>query len=119
MSAYDNNNIFARILRGEIPAEQVLETEHALAIRDVAPQAPVHVLVLPKGAHVTLADFLRDAGAEEQAGFFAAIGAVVTQLGLEPGGFRVIFNAGTAARQEVMHLHCHVLGGQDLGALLP
>ena len=116
---YDTDNVFARILRGEIPADKVLETEHALGFHDISKQAPVHVLVIPKGPYATLDDFVRKAGAARQAGLFAAIAMVVEQLDLAEGGYRVLANNGVAARQEVPHLHFHVLAGRDLGGLLP
>ena len=115
--AYDDQNIFARILRGEIPNRTVLETEHALAFHDIAPQAPVHVMVIPKGAYVSLDHFARDASPEEQVGFFAAVAQVCAMLDLD-GGFRAIANAREDSHQEVPHFHLHILGGRRLGPLL-
>ncbi|EFH11898.1 histidine triad nucleotide-binding protein [Teichococcus cervicalis] len=115
---YDEGNIFARILRGEIPARKVLEDEHALAFHDIAPQAPVHVLVIPKGRYVSVADFSASAGAEEVAGFWRAVGQVARQLGLESQGYRVLTNMGEDAGQEVPHFHVHILGGRRLGPML-
>ncbi|WBV43016.1 histidine triad nucleotide-binding protein [Pseudoroseomonas cervicalis] len=115
---YDEGNIFARILRGEIPARKVLEDEHALAFHDIAPQAPVHVLVIPKGRYVSVADFSASAGAEEVAGFWRAVGLVARQLGLESQGYRVLTNMGEDAGQEVPHFHVHILGGRRLGPML-
>jgi diadenosine tetraphosphate (Ap4A) HIT family hydrolase len=115
---YDDGNIFARILRGEIPAKTVFENEHALAFHDINPQAPVHVLVIPKGRYVSLADFAADAPAELQAGFWKAVGEVARQLGLEEAGYRVLANAGTHAHQEVPHLHVHIFAGRPLGPML-
>lgn len=121
--AYDSNNIFARILRGEIPCNRVLETEHALAFHDIAPQAPVHVLVIPKGPYVNADHFAACASDAELADFTRAIGKVCAQLGIEPGaggmGYRLIANAGEAGVQEVPHLHVHILGGRVLGRMLP
>jgi len=120
--AYDPMNIFARILRGEIPCNKVLETDHSLAFHDIAPQAPVHVLVIPKGAYVTFDHFALAASPAEQADFLAAIGKVCAQLGIQPGeggdGFRLISNAGADGMQEVPHLHVHILAGRPLGRLV-
>ncbi|MCC7321204.1 MAG: HIT domain-containing protein [Rubellimicrobium sp.] len=115
--SYDPTNIFARILRGEIPNRTVLETEHALAFEDIHPQAPVHVLVIPKGPYVSLDHFLRDAGAEEQLGFWAAVSEVCGRLDLEAGA-RFIANSRDHAHQEVPHYHLHILGGRPLGPML-
>lgn len=115
--SYDNDNIFARILRGEIPNRTVLETEHALAFHDINPQAPVHVLVIPKGPWVTLDHFIRDAGAEAQLGFWAAVSQVCETLGLEEG-VRFIANSRDHAHQEVPHFHLHILAGRPLGPML-
>jgi diadenosine tetraphosphate (Ap4A) HIT family hydrolase len=116
--AYDETNIFARILRGEIPCRKVYEDEHALAFHDINPQAPVHVLVIPKGAYVSMADFTRDAPAETVAGFFRAVGRVAEELGLVEPGYRILANAGTNGHQEVPHLHVHIFGGRSLGPML-
>jgi len=120
--AYDPENIFARILRGEIPCERLFENEHALAFRDIRPQAPEHVLVIPKGAYETYDAFANAASAEEIVGFTRAVGEVCRLLGVEPGegapGFRMISNAGSHAHQEVPHMHVHVLAGRPLGPLL-
>ncbi len=115
--AYDDRNIFARILRGEIPNKTVLETPHALAFHDIAPQAPVHVMVIPKGPYVSLDHFARDATPDEQVGFFAAVAEVCEKLDLAPG-FRAIANTRGNGRQEVPHFHLHILGGTQLGAML-
>ena len=120
--AYDDANIFARILRGEIPNKTVLETEHTLAFEDIRPLAPAHVLVIPKGRYVTADHFALDASAEEIVDFTRALGAVCRMLGLQPGegggGFRTISNAGRDGVQEVPHYHVHVLGGRPLGRML-
>ena len=116
---YDQGNIFARILRGEIPCQKVAEDEHALAFHDIAPQAPVHVLVIPKGRWASLADFTAHASAEEIAGFWRAVGAVARQLGLEESGYRVLSNMGEDGGQEVAHLHVHIFGGRRLGRMIP
>jgi histidine triad (HIT) family protein len=115
--SYDPQNIFARILRGEIPNKTVLETEHALAFHDISPQAPVHVMVIPKGPYVSLDHFARDATAAEQTGFFQAVAQVCDKLDLAPG-FRAIANARDDAHQEVPHFHLHILGGRALGPML-
>lgn len=119
---YDHENIFAKILRGEIPARKVYEDAHALAFHDINPQAPVHVLVIPKGPYVSLDDFLAEAPDELVTGFFRAVGKVARELGLaesEGGpGFRALANAGGDAGQEVPHLHVHLFGGKPLGPML-
>ena len=118
LGPYDDSNIFARILRSEIPAKKVHEDDHALAFHDIAPQAPVHVLVIPKGPYVSLADFSANAPDALVTGFWRAVGEVARQLGLEPGGYRVLSNAGTDSHQEVPHLHVHIFGGRPLGPML-
>lgn len=118
MDAYDPNNIFAKILRGEIPCKKVYENDHALAFHDIGAKAPVHVLVIPKGAYVSITDFSRKASAEEQAGFFHAVGEVIKITGVEETGFRSIANTGANGGQEVPHFHLHILGGRHLGPML-
>jgi histidine triad (HIT) family protein len=115
---YDDANIFARILRGEIPANKVYEDEWAVAFHDINPQAPVHVLVIPKGEYVSFADFTADAPAEQIAGFMRAVGKVAKKLGLEGSGYRLLFNMGEHSGQEVPHLHVHIFGGRPLGRML-
>lgn len=116
---YDPTNIFARILRGEIPNKTVLETAHTLAFHDISPQAPVHVLVIPKGAYVDFAEFAAKAPAEELVDFHRAAAQVCEMLGLTgPEGYRAITNAGTHGMQEVPHYHLHILGGRILGRLV-
>ena len=115
---YDEGNIFARILRGEIPAKRVFENEHALAFHDINPQAPVHVLVIPKGPYVSMADFSANAPDALVTGFWRAVGEVARQLGLEDGGYRILANAGTDSHQEVPHLHVHIFAGRPLGPML-
>ena len=119
LSAYDDTNIFARILRGEIPCQRVYEDAFALAFHDIAPQAPVHVLVIPKGRYVSWADFSAQASDAEIAGFVRAVGQVARDLGLETPGYRLLANAGVHAHQEVPHLHVHIFGGRQFGAMLP
>ena len=116
--AYDDQNIFAKILRGEIPNSTVFENDHALAFKDIAPQAPVHVLVIPKGAYVSIDDFAANASVDEQAGFFAAVAVVCEIAGVEDG-FRAIANTRSDGVQDVPHFHMHILGGKPLGRMLP
>jgi histidine triad (HIT) family protein len=115
---YDDSNIFARILRGEIPAKTVYEDEHALAFHDIAPRAPVHILVIPKGAFVSWDDFARNGSAEEIAGFVRAVGHVAREQGLVEPGYRLLANVGGHGGQEVAHLHVHLFGGRPLGPML-
>jgi histidine triad (HIT) family protein len=114
---YDPQNIFARILRGEIPNRTVLETTHTLGFHDISPQAPVHVLVIPKGAYATFDDFALRGSADEIADFHRVCARVVGMFDLGQG-YRVISNAGGHGRQEVPHYHLHILGGRDLGPML-
>ena len=111
---YDDSNIFARLLRGEIPSRRVYEDEWAVAFHDISPQATVHVLVIPRGRFVSLADFSRDGSDAEIAGFFRAVGTVARQLGLEQPGYRALANIGADGGQEVPHFHVHLFGGQPL-----
>ncbi len=115
---YDDGNIFARILRGEIPAKIIHEDDYALAFYDVSPQAPVHALVIPKGRYVSAADFSACATDEDIAGFHRAVALVAKQLGLETNGYRLISNMGPHGHQQVPHYHVHILAGQALGAML-
>ena len=115
---YDPQNVFARILRGEIPSNTVYEDEWALAFHDINPLAPVHVLVIPKGAYVSMADFSAGASDAEFVGFFRAVGKIARDLGLEEGGYRMLTNTGAAAHQEVPHLHVHLFAGAPLGPML-
>jgi diadenosine tetraphosphate (Ap4A) HIT family hydrolase len=115
---YDDGNVFARILRGEIPAKTVYEDEHALAFHDINPQAPLHVLVIPKGRYVSMADFTANAPAELVTGFFRAVGRTAEALQLVEPGYRILANAGHHAHQEVPHLHVHIFGGAPLGPML-
>ncbi|MCK0119972.1 HIT domain-containing protein [Loktanella sp. F6476L] len=115
---YDDQNIFAKILRGEIPNNTVYENDHALAFNDLYPQAPVHVLVIPKGPYMSLDHFARDASAEEQVGFMAAVSEVCQITGVD-AGFRAIANSRDDGVQEVPHFHMHIIGGKPLGRMLP
>jgi histidine triad (HIT) family protein len=118
MTSYDPNNIFARILRGEIPCKKVFENEYALAFNDINPQAPVHLLVIPKGAYVSYDDFSEKASDAEITGFIRAVGDVARQAGLSEPGYRILANHGPHSHQEVPHLHVHVFGGKPLGPML-
>ncbi|HEX8262387.1 MAG TPA: histidine triad nucleotide-binding protein [Allosphingosinicella sp.] len=115
---YDDSNVFARILRGEIPARTVYEDDHALAFHDINPAAPVHVLVIPKGRYVSWDDFSERASAEEIAGFVRAVGHVAREQGLVAAGYRLLANVGINSGQEVPHLHVHLFGGRPLGPML-
>ncbi|OYW43929.1 MAG: histidine triad nucleotide-binding protein [Sphingomonadales bacterium 32-68-7] len=115
---YDPNNVFAKILRGEIPCNKVFEDEWALAFHDIAPQAPVHVLVIPTGAYVSWDDFSARASAEEIAGFVRAVGHVAREQGLVEPGYRLLANLGADGGQEVPHLHVHLFGGAPLGRMI-
>ena len=116
--AYDEQNIFAKILRGEIPCDKVYENDHALAFRDIAPQAPVHVLVIPKGPFVSYVEFTEQASDAELAGFMRAVGAVAAELGIAKAGSRILSNQGGDGNQEVPHFHLHVFAGKNLGRMI-
>ncbi len=116
--AYDRNNVFARILRGELPCAKVYEDAHVLAFRDINPQAPVHIVLIPKGEYISADDFAETASEAEQAGFMRAIGKIARQEGVAEGGYRILSNHGAAAHQEVPHFHLHLFGGRDLGPML-
>lgn len=120
--SYDDQNVFARILRGEIPNKTVMETEHSLAFEDINPQAPVHVLVIPKGAYVNYDHFAAEASDAEIVDFTRTVGEVCRKLGVAPGaegaGYRLLANAGTDANQEVPHLHVHIFAGGRLGPMI-
>lgn len=116
--AYDDQNIFAKILRGEIPNTTVLETEHSLAFRDLYPQAPTHVLVIPKGPYVCFDHFAQEASDAEIVDYVRAVGEVCKAEGVAQDGWRMISNAGENGVQEVPHLHVHILAGRNLGRML-
>ena len=116
--AYDNQNIFARILRGELPCKKVLENDHVLAFHDINPLAPVHVLVIPKGAYVSWDDFSEKASDQEMTALTRAVGEVARIVGADTQGYRVLSNVGKRGGQEVPHCHVHVFGGQPLGPML-
>ena len=121
--SYDDQNVFAKILRGEIPNRTVLETEHSLAFHDIAPKAPVHVLVIPRGPYVNADHFGAEASEAELADFARAVARVARETGVAEaaggGGYRIISNAGADGVQEVPHYHVHVLGGRSLGRIVP
>jgi len=116
--AYDDSNIFAKILRGEIPCKRVYEDEFALAFHDIHPLAPVHVLVIPKGPWVSLDDMSAHAGPAFIGGFFRAVGETARAMGVDASGYRIVANNGSDAHQEVPHFHVHVFGGRPLGGML-
>ena len=116
--AYDSENIFAKILRGEIPCDKVYEDEHAFAFRDINPQTPTHVLVVPRGPYVSSDDFFEKAPDGEVAGFFRAVGKIARELGAVEPGYRILANHGRDAHQEVPHFHMHLFAGKDLGRMI-
>ncbi len=116
--AYNRSNIFARILRGEIPCDRVFEDSHVLAFRDIAPKAPTHVLVIPKGEYVSSDDFAERASDAEIAAFVRALGKIARDEGVAATGYRLLANHGRDGRQEVQHFHVHILGGRDLGRMI-
>ena len=116
--AYDQSNIFAKILRGEIPCDKVYEDEHVLAFRDINPQTPTHVLVIPKGAYESFDDFSSQASAEEIAAFVRAAGQIARDAGAAETGYRILANTGADALQEVSHFHLHLFAGKALGRMI-
>jgi diadenosine tetraphosphate (Ap4A) HIT family hydrolase len=116
--AYDSNNVFARILRGEIPCKKVYEDEHVLAFHDINPQAKVHVLAIPKGAYVSMDDFSAKATPAEIAALVKAVGKIARDLGIAESGYRILANSGRHSHQEVPHLHIHIFAGQPLGRMI-
>jgi histidine triad (HIT) family protein len=115
---YDDNNIFARILRGEIPSKKVYEDEHVLAFHDINPLSPTHILVIPKGAYVSWDDFSAEASEGEITALVRAVGSIARDAGLVEDGYRIVANNGLNSRQEVPHLHVHIFGGRPLGPML-
>ena len=116
--AYDDGNVFARILRGEIPCKKVYEDAHVLAFHDIRPQTPVHILVIPKGRYVSLDDFAANASDAEIAALVRALARLAREAGVEASGYRVLANNGRDAHQEVPHLHFHLFGGKNLGRMI-
>jgi histidine triad (HIT) family protein len=115
---YDRNNVFARILRGELPCRKVYEDEHVLAFEDIQPQAPTHIIMIPKGEYVSLDDFSEKASEAELVAFLRAISRIAREQGVTDGGYRILSNHGAAAHQEVPHFHLHLFGDRDLGPML-
>jgi len=118
MVAYDESNVFAKILRGEIPNDTVHEDDHVLAFRDINPQAPTHVLIIPKGKYVSSDDFFNEASDEEIAAFCRAAGKIAREMGVQESGYRLLANCGRDAHQEVPHFHMHLFAGRPLGPML-
>ena len=116
--AYDDQNVFARILRGEIPCTRLYEDEFALAFPDIRPAVPTHILVIPKGKYISIADFGASGSPAEITGFFRAVAHVAKMVGVEESGYRILANSGPDSHQEVPHFHVHILGGTKLGPLL-
>lgn len=116
--SYDNDNIFAKILREEIPCNKAYENDHALAFHDINPQTPVHILVIPKGSYASMDDFSANASDAEIAGFMRAVGHVARENGIVEDGYRILANHGRDGHQEVQHFHVHVFGGKDLGRMI-
>jgi histidine triad (HIT) family protein len=117
--SYDPSNIFARILRGEIPCKKVFEDEYVLAFHDINPQTPTHILVIPKGAYVSFDDFSAKASPEEVTGFVRAAGQIARDAGLAEPGYRILGNIGKHGHQEVPHFHLHIFGGRQMGRMVP
>jgi diadenosine tetraphosphate (Ap4A) HIT family hydrolase len=116
--AYDESNIFARILRGELPSSKVYEDEHVLAFNDINPLAPIHILVIPKGPYVSWDDFSEKASDSEMVALTRAVGRIARDAGLVEGGYRILANTGLNSGQEVPHLHVHIFAGRPLGPML-
>jgi diadenosine tetraphosphate (Ap4A) HIT family hydrolase len=116
--AYDPSNVFARILRGEIPCRKAYEDEHVLAFHDIDPQSPTHILIIPKGEYVSFDDFAEQASAEAITAFFRAAGKIARDTGVSESGYRILSNHGVDAHQEVPHFHLHLFGGRDLGPMI-
>ena len=117
-AAYDDDNIFAKIIRGEIPCDKVFENDHVLAFRDINPQTPTHVLVIPKGRYVSSDDFAASASDAEIVAFMRAVGSIAKDLALVEPGYRILANHGRDAHQEVPHFHVHIFGGGNLGRMI-
>ena len=116
--SYSDDNIFAKILRKEIPCEKVYEDDHCLAFKDINPQAKIHVLVVPKGKYISFDDFSQNASGEEISSFFKAVGKIAKDLDLSTEGYRILSNVGKLGGQEVPHFHIHIFGKEDLGPML-
>lgn len=118
LAPYDDSNVFARILRGEIPCRKVFENDQVLAFHDIHPQAPIHILVIPKARYVSFADFTAKGSDAEIASFFRAVREITRALGLEANGYRLLTNMGVDANQEIAHFHVHIFAGRPLGPML-
>lgn len=116
---YDNNNVFAKIIRGDIPAKKIYEDEHMIIVEDISPSAPVHLLAMPKGEYVSIVDFANKASSEVVSHFFKIITKIAKDLDIEKKGYRLLANHGNDANQTVPHFHMHILAGRHLGGLLP
>ncbi len=115
---YDTNNIFAKILRGEVPCKKVVQGDYFLSFHDINPKTNVHVQVIPTGPYINAHDFIQKASQDEQIGFWQGVNETITALNLKGNGYRLIMNTGTNGRQEVQHLHIHILGGNDIGPMV-
>ena len=115
---YDVNNIFAKILRSEVPCEKILENEHALAFSDINPQAPIHKLIIPKSPYINFYDFTKNASMEEHESVWKLVNDVIEYFKVETEGFRIITNSGNNGNQDVPHFHVHLLGGENLGKMI-
>jgi histidine triad (HIT) family protein len=116
-SSYDQDNIFAKILREELPSRVFFENDYIKVFHDINPEAPIHLLMIPRGPYKDFYSFIEEAAEQEKVGFFAGINEVIKKLGLEAGGYRLVTNAGAAAGQTVYHFHLHLLAGKKLGSL--
>ena len=119
MTAYDDSNVFAKIIRGEIPSNKIYEDEHVLAFHDINPMAPTHVLVIPKGRYVSADDFFNEGSDAEILALVRAAGKIARDLGVHESGYRLLANCGRDANQEVPHFHLHIFAGRPLGHMLP
>ena len=115
---YDESNIFAKILKSEIDCKKINENEHALAFLDINPQAPIHILIIPKKSYVNMYDFNKNASSAEILGFWKLVNIIIEKESLENKGFRVIANSGSDGNQDVLHFHVHILGGKNLGRMI-
>ncbi len=115
---YDKNNIFARIIRGEVPAQKIYEDEYIIAIKDIAPAAPIHILVIPKGEYISFHHFMEKADSQEISHFFKIAKKISSDLGLEKNGYRILSNIGNEGMQTIPHMHLHILAGKSLGKLV-
>lgn len=115
---YDKNNIFARIIRGEVPSKKIYEDDHVIAFNDIAPSAPIHILVLPKGEYISFHDFMEKADSEEISHFFKIVKKISADLEIEKNGYRILSNIGNDGMQTIPHMHLHILAGKNLGTLV-